>query len=116
MINLNDDSKQINLFNYFLILIITIILGILIGIGMSKGDDLLCFVGSIIGVIGAFILFKYQYYYTKNEESRLSKEIIKNLLSYTVFETESFINYMIEVYINISIKNNKDGYKILEKK
>lgn len=111
----NNNSKKINLFNFFVMLIIVFILGTLIGIGFSKGDDLLCFVGSIIGVIGAFLLFKYQYYYTKNEESQLSEDIIKNLLSYTVYETESFINYMIEIYVRISLKD-QNGYNILEKK
>lgn len=114
MRDLNNNSRQINLFRLIFIWIVVFILGVLIGIGMAKDDDFLCFVGSIIGVIGAFILFKYQYYYTKNEESQLSKEVIKNLLSYTVFETESFINYMIDTYINISLKNQDD--KILEEK
>ena len=115
MKDLNDNSKKINLFNFFVMLIGILILGVLTGIGMAKGDDFLCFVGSIIGVIGAFLLFKYQYYYTKNEESQLSEEVIKNLLSYTVYETESFIDYMIDVYIKFSLED-QNGYNILEKK
>lgn len=123
MRNLNNNSKKINYFRLAKKAMIAFVFGIFIGIGISKGNDILGFIGSIIGVIGAFILFRYQYEYTKSEESELSKDVIKNLLSYTIFETESIINYMIDVYIDsyfqskgISKKDEDIQYKILKKK
>ena len=77
--------------------------------------------GGIIGVIGAFLLFKYQVKYTKEEESKFNYKIIQELLSYTVSETQNIIDYMIDIYIGSYVPSKKlkletADYEILKKK
>lgn len=77
-------------------------------------------IGSVIGIMGAFILFRYQVDCKKKEESIHSSEIIKELLLYTVKETEKIVLSMINGYFLAYVKGLivKDDikYNILKKK
>lgn len=68
------------------------------------------FLGGIAGIAGAFMLFKYQSEYTKKEISKLNNNIIKELLIYTVSETERTVEFMIDTYISSYVKG-----KIIER-
>ena len=77
--------------------------------------------GGIIGVIGTFLLFIYQFEYTKKEDSKANSDIIKELLLYTIDETEGIINNMIDIYVECYVPGKKIGsetshYKVLKKK
>lgn len=107
--------------NVIILTIISLLVGVGIGVGLKKGDDILGLIGGIIGVIGAFGLFKYQSNYAKYEESELNSTIIKELLFYTIKETEIMINFIIVMYISIYVPlgivdEDSDDYEILKTK
>lgn len=115
-----NKSKKINYFKLSAEIIIFVLIGIAIGFGLKKGDDILGLIGGLIGVMGAFLLYNFQSNKEKKEESDLNFNIIKNLLIYTVSETDKMLDFMIKIYIKLYIDNPKNadktsiGFKILK--
>lgn len=124
---MNKRIKFIYLVIALIIIIILVVAIIILGIKSNCIDysHLLGAIsnifGGIIGVIGGFILFRYQFYYTKDNESKFSSKILYELLDFTVSETENIIDYMIDVYIGsyvngYTLSEETEEYKILKKK
>lgn len=98
------------------ILVITFIFGKLIGkliaVRINSGDDVLGFLGAIIGVLGTYGAF----YLGKLQENRKDKiqdkkelELLKNILEYTLNETDLTLSCMVEKYIELYKDNGLEG-------
>lgn len=87
---------------------------------VMSGDDLLGFIGAIVGVIGAFGLYRYQIKNENKQRDMLNLKFINELLIYTIAETEKIVISIINIYMNFYIGNLKKikkddiGLKILK--
>lgn len=102
----NNDIKKIK--GKKLIIIITVILisvmvGVVIGVGISKGDDLLGFLGAILGALSAYILFKLESISDKKKEEKQKEE------------EREYKNQMLYTLIDHTLLSTKEQYDILEK-
>lgn len=78
-------------------------------------------IGSIIAVVGTFTLFKYQYTYQKEEDDKINKNIIEELIEHTIKETDILIEFIIDrcikhYVIGFSLYSETEPYKILKAK
>lgn len=62
-------------------------------------DSASSILGGMFGVIGAFIVLKFQINYEGRELSRINSNCIKDLLEYLISETDKTIDIVIENYI-----------------
>lgn len=106
--NSNNNQLKVSNIKHFIIwlIIISFVLSSIVTYRVLVGDDLLSFIGSMLGVFGAYIILKLQIYYEKKRTQDLSSNFIKELLIYTVSETEEIILYMINSYINVYVKKS----------
>lgn len=105
--NSNNNQLKVSNIKYFIIWsVISFIIGSIVTYRVLVGDDLLSFIGTILGVFGAYIILKLQIYYEKKIKQDLSSNFIKELLIHTVSETEELILYMINSYINVYVKKS----------
>ena len=108
-------SSKIKINNKKIILLIVtflfigIILGGKIAKRVVKGDDLLAFIGAVIGsgigVLGAFFIYRFQVEHEEISTQNLNSNFIKELLIYTITETDSLILYMMNSYISLFVQN-----------
>lgn len=102
----NIEVIKNNKVKMLIIITITFIIGIIIGIRIDKGDDVLSFIGAILGVLGTYGAF----YLGENKERKKEKkekeniiefelELLQNLLEFTIQETSILSECMVDKYI-----------------
>lgn len=114
------NKKVLGFIKIIMLIILSFLTGIGLGVGLKKNDDILGLIGGIIGVMGAFGLYKYQSYKDKKNENDTNFKMVKNILIYTISETDRMIYFMREIYIKLYVSNpkkvdkNSVGYKMLK--
>lgn len=114
----NNDNQKVKKFKSIITTIIAIVIsilfGILIGVGISKGDDLLGFLGAILGALSAYILFKLENMSDKKkeenqerEDTEYKKQMLYTLIDHTLSSTKKQYDGLEELYAK--------NYKALEK-
>jgi len=117
---MSNNKKRLGFIKIIILMIICVLTGIGVGLGLKKGDDVLGLIGGIIGVMGAFGLYKYQSYKENKDENDTNFNIMKDLLIYTISETDKMVYFMIQIYMKLYISNLRGadksslGYKILK--
>lgn len=116
--------KNYNKIKILILILFFVAIGINFGEEIAKrvvkGDDLLAFIGAVIGsgigVLGALFIYRIQ---SENETERiktLNSNFIKELLIFTVSETDSLIEYIMNSYISLFIQKtdlNKETFGFL---
>lgn len=85
-----------------IIITITFIIGIIIGIRIAKGDDVLGFIGAVIGALSAYIILKIE----KGEDQKKEEKIKCEELEYK--------NQMLYTLIYYTLCATAEEYSILE--
>lgn len=114
------NKGDIRVKNILLCAIISSSISSVVTFRVMNGDDLLGFIGAIVGVIGAFYLYRYQIKNENKQRDMLNSKFINELLIYTIAETEKIVISIINIYINFyigdlkKIKKDDMGLKILK--
>lgn len=92
---------------------ICLLTGIGIGIGLKKGDDILSFIGALLGVIATYVAFYLGVNKEKEKEKKYKKLMLFNLLDYTIFKTNTIYTDLDEYYKRVIQNASNQGVDLI---
>lgn len=100
-------------FNVIKIILVSFLIGVLIGWRMVKGDDILSFIGAVLGVIATYGAFYLGANKEKEKEKKYKKLMLFNLLDYTVFNTKTIYRDLNNYYKRSIQDANNQGIDLI---